>query len=229
MALTSPNDGTLGTPKRSRVGPPECDCACCEYDAAASARARAGQRPHEPGVEPYTARQLLACRVFRYQVFDSHCGGPEELAWRRRHAPEVMAWLEEEVAQGLDDPEQARFATWLLISVPVNRTPNIDERPDPPPLFTWDGIDAYEILFEHVLHGGGFIAHWSYEFMLPAIRRFAAFLHRRGVIPDELGAALDRDLEALIPKALLATLGCVWWTRDGRMLHNCPKARRRRR
>lgn len=135
-----------------------------------------------------------------------------------------MEWLEEEVEQGLEDPEQARYAAGLLISVPAERMPHIDERPEPPPPFTWEGIDAYEILFEYVLHAGH-LDCWSYDFLLPAIRRFAAFLHRRGVIPDELGTALDRDFEDLIPKALVASLGCVWWTRNGDMVRNCSKVR----
>ena len=135
-----------------------------------------------------------------------------------------MAWLEEEVEQGLDDPEQAEFAAHLLITIPTERVPHIDERPDPPPSYSWEGIDAYEVLFDHVLHGR-LSYHWTYAFMLPAIRRFAAFLHRRGIIPNELGPTLDRDFEALIPKALVATHGCVWWTRAGEMLRNGAKVR----
>lgn len=222
MTTMSPPSSSPAKRITTPYGLPYCECACCQYDAAARARAQAGKPAHEPGVEPYTARQVLECAVFRYGVSPSHHLSQESRDWWRLHEPAVFAWLEEEVDAGLEDPEQAKFAATLLLAVPTDRVPRADPRVDPPPPYSWVGIDAYEILFEHVLLGG-LPDYFDYEVLLPAMRRFATFLRRHGLIPVELGIALDCDFEGWIPKAVMAAKGCVWWSRDGRMVRHGSK------
>ena len=184
-----------------------------------------GAPARAPGVEPYSARELLECNVFRYGVGPSHHYSRESRAWWGAHEPAVFEWLAEEIEAGLEDPEQAKFAATSLLAVPTDRRPRADPRVEPPP-YSWAEVDAYEILFEHVLLAG-LPAYFDFAFVLPAMRRFAAFLRRRGLIPSELGIALDCDLEEWIPRALTAAKGDVWWTREGRMVPGRSSRRRR--
>ena len=136
------------------------------------------------------------------------------LSWERAHLPLVEAWLEREGGVSFGPEEDIRrSAAHSLLMVPQmrawGRLPNEPVRE----AFTWDEIDAYEILFGFLVHGGtgGFDAGE----LLRWIGSFAAYLGEQGVIPAAEHAVLQRDWDVWSERFLdMWELG-GWYRPDG--------------
>ena len=191
--------------------PPRCRCYCCYYDAVVVDRLRQELSETPPNLRLYTGEELLACPAFQHIGPVRHCTEIGE-QWWRTFQPVVGAWLAEELAGGCDDLSMAKFAAESLLRVPEARAwDGRDTRPE----YDWAEIDAYEVLFENVVHGGT-EPLWEDDKLLARLRSFAAYLTREGFIEPVVGASLDRGLEVWIPR-LLAHYDDprLWWGRDG--------------
>lgn len=99
-----------------------------------------------------------------------------------------------------------RSAARMLVRIPEARGEGwAPGEPDREP-YAWDEIDAYEILFCQVVHGGG---HGEPREYLRLIGSFANYLGEVGVIPTAEHAALQAEW-ALWSKRLVEV-----WDRDG--------------
>jgi hypothetical protein len=129
----------------------------------------------------------------------------------------VLAWLAEQVDLGLDDHDalrHAKFAATTLLDVPPMRAMGDGIGLEGRPPYSWDQIDAYEILFDSLAHGAPYVGT-DLHAVAAGIRSFARFLGRHGVLDPEASEALDLDLQVWIPRLVRYVANGVWWNRDG--------------
>lgn len=111
--------------------------------------------------------------------------------WHAQHEPHVEAWLEHEGGAPCGPSDPRRTAVWSLLRIPEargeGRAPGDPVR-EP---YVWDDLDAYEILFCHVVHGGYVDA--DPKELLRLIGSFAHHLGEAGVIPSREHEALQAE------------------------------------
>jgi hypothetical protein len=181
-----------------------CDCVCCREALA--------QRSFLDGTT-CDPRLLLQCRAF-CSVGPPNPHGDEARAWWATYEPVVVDWLREQVERGVEDLVQLKYGATTLLGVPDMRAMGCGFDEEPRPAYVWDDIDAYEILFDFLAHGG-LPTDWDAELITSSLRSFAAYLVRRGFIEPQAGEQLDRDLELWIPRVLAHFDDGPWWTRTG--------------
>lgn len=143
--------------------------------------------------------------------------------WEAQHDAVVAAWLESQDFVDAIERDTARFAAKALISVTEMR--GMGQLPGEPvrePL-CWDEIDAYEILFQYVVHGG-LMAGWSEVAYLRFMGSFASYLGARGIIPAAEHARLEREFPVWADRLLEVWAHGGWYERCGR--HIAPTEQR---
>lgn len=133
--------------------------------------------------------------------------------WTHHHQAHIDGWLEGQQAASADADDVRGFAARTLIGIPakrvVGRTP---DEPDREP-YTWDEIDAYEVLFQQVVYGGHpFVEAEAY---LHFMGEFADYLGQLGVIAGAEHAALVADWEVWSSRVLEVWTQGGWYLRDG--------------
>jgi hypothetical protein len=148
-------------------------------------------------------------------------------AWWDEHQVLVEAWIRGEYAAGLDQIDLAEHAASSLIRIPESRAEgHLPGEPIREP-YCWDEIDAYEILFQQVVHGV-LMEGWDPAEYVRLIGAFAAYLGERGVIPAAEHARLQEEYGLWAGRLLEVWANHGWYHRDG--THRRPgqkKARRR--
>lgn len=139
---------------------------------------------------------------------------PDEQHWWDRHQPYAEAWLESRVRQGEPHWEEAEHAVSTLLTTPVMR--GWGRMPDEPerPWLSWEDIDAYEILFEFVIHGGVF-GWYNVPAYLEAMRSFAAYLGERGLIARREHEQLQAEWDIWAARLIQVSKERGWYDRDG--------------
>lgn len=93
---------------------------------------------------------------------------------------------------------------------------------------SWAGIDAYEVLFQNVVHQGVCVDVGEREH-LENIADFADFLGRHGVIPEAEHLALQGEFDLWAERLLHVWKDGGWYDRDGRHLSPAQLDARNRR
>ncbi|MBV1858187.1 MAG: hypothetical protein KUG77_07230 [Nannocystaceae bacterium] len=136
--------------------------------------------------------------------------------WHAQHQELVDAWVEQMGGPTPWEPgfDLHRFAARALVGVPEARAvgwaPGEPERES----YVWDEIDAYEVLFIHVVHGGhpGDVDSSQY---LKLLGSFATFLGEQGVIGRDEHVALQRDWAVWSQRLLEVWEHGGWYFADG--------------
>lgn len=142
--------------------------------------------------------------------------------WHCEHRELVDAWVEQ---VGGPTPwdlgyDAHRSAARELLRIPEARAEGtVPGEPQREP-FVWDELDAYEVLFCHVVHGGpmGMAEPWEY---LQLMGSFAAFLGEQGVIGLDEHAALRRDWPVWSQRLVEVWEEGGWYFADG--THRSPE------
>lgn len=134
--------------------------------------------------------------------------------WAEDHQGYVEGWLEQHGGPSASlGHDIRRSAARSLLRIPEARA---DGRapgdPDREP-YLWDEIDAYEILFCHVVHGGCGLDDAA-EF-LRLIGSFAAYLGEQGVIGRAEHLALHREWSTWSERLLEVWEDGGWYLADG--------------
>ena len=135
--------------------------------------------------------------------------------WMEEHQDHVEGWLEQQGAPAVSFGSDARrSATHSLLRIPEARAEGrAPGEPDREP-YLWDEIDAYEILFCHVVHGGSCGPGEPAEF-LRLIGSFAAYLGEQGVIGPSEHAALHEEWPLWSQRLLEVWEDGGWYLADG--------------
>lgn len=145
----------------------------------------------------------------------SHDFRTDSHSWKADHDAEVVAWLESLDFVDAIERDTARFAATALISVTEMRgMGHVPGEPVREPL-CWDEIDAYEILFQYVVHGG-LMAGWSAAAYLQFMGSFASYLGERGIIPAAVHERLEREFPIWAGRLLEVWEHGGWYERSGR-------------
>lgn len=146
----------------------------------------------------------------------THCSEVER-TWWRDHGEHLRAWLRERVEEGLEcahEAEEAKYgATTLLHAIAMRAVGTLSDRTSRP-AFSWDEVDAYEILFDFLAHVG-VMQGWDEEVVVEGIRSFADYLGRQGVIEGPTHERLQAELELWIPRILDFFDNGTWYTPKG--------------
>jgi hypothetical protein len=134
----------------------------------------------------------------------------DQQAWWDLYVPIADRWLEERFAEGDPLSAQAVFAASLLVAVPAFRTSIYD-----PPACDWEGISAHEILFLWLADGELLEPGWDHRFVAVVIQAFAAHLSALGLMPRDIGARLDAELDLWIPRLDDYLRHRTWYLADG--------------
>jgi len=139
---------------------------------------------------------------------------PQSISWWERQRVLAAQWMREVEAAGeFDHPLASHAASCLLLVVEFRGMPAESTR-DPD---SWEGIDAYEILFENVGLGGRNRV-WEIEDVLRAVGSFAGFLGRHGEIPVADHARLQVDYPLWMDRLVEVIDTGAWYERDGTYL-----------
>jgi len=145
--------------------------------------------------------------------------------WTAQHQAEITAWLETQDIADAIEHDTARFAAAALVSVPEMRGVGRVLGEPVREALCWDEIDAYEILFQFVVHGGP-MDGWSEAAYLRFMGSFASFLGERGIIPAHEHAKLECEFPIWADRLLEVWHQGGWYERSGR--HIAPAELRQR-
>lgn len=135
--------------------------------------------------------------------------------WHAQHQHLVDAWVEQLAGPTPWEPgfDLHRFAARGLLRIPEARDEGrMPGEPEREP-FAWDEIDAYEVLFCHVVHGRH--PELDPREYLDLMGSFAAFLGTEGVIGLDEHAALQRDWAVWSQRLLQVWAQGGWYLADG--------------
>ncbi len=134
--------------------------------------------------------------------------------WMEDHQEHVEGWLQQHGGPAAFPGHDIRgFAARSLLRSPEARAEGpAPGEPDREP-YLWDEIDAYEILFCHVVHGGHGLDDAA-EF-LRLMGSFAAYLGEQGVIGPAEHAALHQEWPVWSQRLLEVWEDGGWYLADG--------------
>lgn len=139
---------------------------------------------------------------------------PRGERWTEEHQEHLEGWLQQHGGPAaLPGHDVRRSAARSLLRIPEARAEGrAPGDPDREP-YLWDEIDAYEILFCHVVHGGHGLDDPS-EF-LRLIGSFGAYLGEQGVIGPAEHAALHEEWPVWSLRLLEVWEDGGWYLADG--------------